>query len=69
MFQMGGERAKAMAWSPNNQKLAICRSDRIIQLFDEKGLPRDKFHARAADGKVKDNSWLIFRVKKRFVTF
>jgi intraflagellar transport protein 172 len=49
---MGGERVKAMAWSPNNQKLAVCRSDRVIQLFDEKGGPRDKFQTRGADVKV-----------------
>lgn len=62
---------KAMAWSPNNQKLAVCRSDKVIQLFDEKGGPRDKFQTRGADVKVMTvlcfihYLYLLFLTKRR----
>lgn len=41
-----------MAWSPNNQKLAVVNADRIIQLFDETGEKKDKFSTKPADPKV-----------------
>ena len=42
----------AIAWSPNNMKLAVCNGDRIILLYDEKGEKRDKFPTKASDPKV-----------------
>ncbi|KAJ3038900.1 hypothetical protein HDV00_012822 [Rhizophlyctis rosea] len=45
-------RITALAWSPNNQKLAIATSDRIIQLFDETGERKDKFGTKPGDPKA-----------------
>ena len=41
-----------MAWSPNNQKLAVATHDRVVHLFDETGERKDKFPTKAADPKV-----------------
>lgn len=45
-------RVTAIAWSPNNQKLAIVTADRVVQLFDETGERKDKFATKPADPKV-----------------
>jgi hypothetical protein len=45
-------RITAAAWSPNNQRLAIATSDRVIHLFDEMGEQKDKFPTKPADVKV-----------------
>jgi intraflagellar transport protein 172 len=38
-----------IAWSPDNHKLAVAAaSDRIIQLFDERGEKREKFSTKPA---------------------
>jgi hypothetical protein len=42
----------AIAWAPNNVKLAICTSDRIIHLFDEMGEKKDKFSTKPVEPKV-----------------
>ncbi|KAG8230356.1 hypothetical protein J437_LFUL000627, partial [Ladona fulva] len=42
----------AIAWSPNNLKLAVCASDRVVQLFDEFGERKDKFPTKPVDAKV-----------------
>jgi hypothetical protein len=42
----------AIAWAPNNIKLAICTSDRIIHLFDEMGEKKDKFSTKPVEPKV-----------------
>lgn len=41
-----------MAWAPNNLKLAVCTSDRVVLLYDENGEKRDKFSTKPADAKV-----------------
>ena len=41
-----------MAWSPNNQRLAVATADRLIHLFDETGERKDRFPTKAADPKV-----------------
>ena len=43
----------AIAWSPNNMKLAICDYDRYVYLFDETGEKKDRFPTKAADSKVR----------------
>lgn len=57
----GGEaQVQAMTWSPNNQKFAVCSSDRVIHLFDEFGEKKDKFSTKPCDTKVyyfATNSW------------
>ena len=45
----------AIAWSPNNLKLAICDYDRYVHLFNENGEKKDRFPTKAADPKVIDS--------------
>ena len=42
----------ALAWAPNNSKLAVCTIDRVVLLYDEHGEKRDKFSAKPADSTV-----------------
>ena len=51
-FQEGAAKICAVAFSPNNHKLAVCTSDRVVLLFDEQGEKRDKFSLKPADSKV-----------------
>ena len=46
------ERISAIAWSPNNQKLAIATSEKVIQLYDETGERKDRFPTKPCDPKV-----------------
>lgn len=39
----------AIAWSPNNKRLAIVDSNHLINLYDERGDRRDKIPVKAAD--------------------
>lgn len=41
-----------MAWSPNNMKLAVCTFDRVVLLFDENGVRKDKFTTKPSDSRV-----------------
>ena len=43
----------ALAWAPNNSKLAVCTVDRIVLLFDEHGEKRDKFSTKPANPDVR----------------
>lgn len=45
-------RVTSLAWSPDNQKLAVASADRSIQLFDETGERKDKFLTKPADPKI-----------------
>ncbi|KAI9201990.1 uncharacterized protein BJ171DRAFT_584638 [Polychytrium aggregatum] len=45
-------RITALAWSPNNQKLAVVGSDKVVQLFDETGERKDRFATKPADPKA-----------------
>ena len=36
-------------YSPNNRRLAVCGSDRVVRLFDDQGRPADKFSTKPAD--------------------
>lgn len=42
----------AIAWSPNNLKLAVASTDRSIYLFDDKGAKKDRFSTKPVDSKV-----------------
>lgn len=42
----------ALAWAPNNTKLAVVTVDRVVILFDELGEKRDKFATKPADPNV-----------------
>ncbi|XP_015905887.1 intraflagellar transport protein 172 homolog [Parasteatoda tepidariorum] len=57
--QDGSERVMAMCWSPNNRKLAICTSDRVILLFDETGEKRDKFSTKPIDPVYGKKSYVV----------
>jgi len=50
----------AIAWAPNNLKLAICTSDRIIHLFDEMGEKKDKFSTKPVEPKVNPSNILRY---------
>ncbi|TPX36361.1 hypothetical protein SmJEL517_g01621 [Synchytrium microbalum] len=52
-------RITAMAWSPNNERLAICGADRIIQLFDDKGERKDRFATKPADPKTAKSYQIV----------
>ena len=41
-----------MAWAPNNTKMAVVSSDRVVILFDDNGEKRDKFATKPGDAKV-----------------
>lgn len=41
-----------MAWAPNNAKMAVVSSDRVVILFDDNGEKRDKFATKPGDAKV-----------------
>ena len=48
----GAAKITAMAWAPNNTKMAIVSTDRVVVLFDENGEKRDKFSTKPGDSKV-----------------
>ncbi|BFY99323.1 hypothetical protein BsWGS_02362 [Bradybaena similaris] len=55
----GAAKICAIAHSPNNQKLAVCTSDRVVILFDEQGEKRDKFSLKPADAKYGKKSYTV----------
>ncbi|KAK0069568.1 intraflagellar transport protein 172 isoform X1 [Biomphalaria pfeifferi] len=55
----GAAKICALAFSPNNQKLAVCTSDRVVVLFDEQGEKRDKFSLKPADSKYGKKSYTV----------
>jgi intraflagellar transport protein 172 len=54
-----------VCWSPNGKKLAVCTADRVVLLFDEFGVRKDKFSTKPID-KV---SLRCFDRGLSFVTF
>jgi intraflagellar transport protein 172 len=56
LLKEGAAKICALAWSPNNTKLAVCTYDRVILLYDEHGERRDKFATKPADAKVHSTS-------------
>lgn len=57
--QDGAAKVTAIAWSPNNVKLAVCTADRVVLLFDEAGERRDKFSTKPIDSKYGKKSYLV----------
>ncbi|XP_046993145.1 intraflagellar transport protein 172 homolog [Schistocerca americana] len=49
----------AIAWAPNNSKFACCMSDRLIHIFDEKGVKRDRFSTKPVDSKYGKKSYVV----------
>lgn len=33
----------SVCWAPNGSRLAVCTTDRVVMLFDDDGIKRDKF--------------------------
>ena len=52
MLQEGASKVTALAWAPNNTKLAVVTVERVVILFDELGEKRDKFATKPADPNV-----------------
>lgn len=42
----------SVCWAPNGKRLAVCTTARVVLMFDEEGVQRDKFSTKPAD-KVK----------------
>ncbi|CAL4073000.1 unnamed protein product, partial [Meganyctiphanes norvegica] len=57
--QDGAAKITAVAWSPNNVKLAVATAERVILLFDETGERRDKFSTKPADSRYGKKSYLV----------
>ncbi|PIK55820.1 putative intraflagellar transport protein [Apostichopus japonicus] len=57
--QDGAAKITAMAWAPNNTKLAVCTADRVVLLFDENGERRDKFSTKPSDSKFGKKSYMV----------
>ncbi|XP_070378558.1 intraflagellar transport protein 172 homolog [Dermacentor albipictus] len=57
--QDGAAKVVAMAWSPNNVKLAVCTADRVVLLFDDMGERRDKFSTKPIDSKYGKKSYVV----------
>ncbi|XP_023169799.2 intraflagellar transport protein 172 homolog [Drosophila hydei] len=53
------QRVAGLAWSPNQQKLAIATADRHILLYDDAGERRDKFSTKPANAANGKNSYVI----------
>ncbi|CAM9498790.1 unnamed protein product, partial [Choristocarpus tenellus] len=47
-------RVMAVAWAPNNKKLAVCTVDKVVSLFDENGEKQDKFSTKPAEKGAKN---------------
>ncbi|XP_046396687.1 intraflagellar transport protein 172 homolog [Ischnura elegans] len=57
--QESPDKIAAITWAPNNLKLAICSSDRVVQLFDDTGEKKDKFPSKPVDAKFGKKSYVI----------
>lgn len=57
--QEGAAKICAITFSHNNQKLAVCTSDRVVLLYDEQGEKRDKFSLKPADAKYGKKSYTV----------
>ena len=43
------DKITAVCYSPNNRKLAVCSTDRVVRLFNDQGEQADKFSTKPAD--------------------
>ena len=53
----GACKVTAMAWSPNNTKMAVITMDRVVILYDELGERKDKFSTKPANPQVLLNDF------------
>ena len=47
-------RVTSLVWSPNGKRLAVCTSDRVVWMFDENGVRKDKFATKPNQGGPKN---------------
>ncbi|XP_033644927.1 intraflagellar transport protein 172 homolog [Asterias rubens] len=57
--QDGAAKITALAWAPNNTKMAVCTVDRVVLLYDEHGERKDKFSTKPSDSKYGKKSYTV----------
>ncbi|XP_048583111.1 intraflagellar transport protein 172 homolog [Nematostella vectensis] len=57
--QDGACKVTAMAWAPNNQKMAVVTMDRVVILYDELGERRDKFSTKPSNPQAGKKSYIV----------
>ncbi|XP_027053913.1 intraflagellar transport protein 172 homolog [Pocillopora damicornis] len=57
--QDGACKVTALAWSPNNTKMAVVTMDRVVILYDELGERRDKFSTKPANSQAGKKSYIV----------
>jgi intraflagellar transport protein 172 len=50
----GISKVTACCWAPNGKRLAICTTDRVVVIFDEEGVRRDKFATKPIEKGPKN---------------
>ena len=45
----GIQKVTAICFAPNGKRLAVCTTDRVVLMFDEEGVRKDKFSTKPAD--------------------
>ena len=50
----GISKVTAACWAPNGKRLAICTVDRVVMMFDEDGVRKDKFATKPIDKGPKN---------------
>ena len=45
----GISKVTALCWSPNGKRMAACTTDRVVLMFDEDGVRKDKFGTKPAE--------------------
>jgi intraflagellar transport protein 172 len=45
----GIQKVTAICFAPNGKRLAVCTTDRVVLMFDEDGVRKDKFSTKPAD--------------------
>lgn len=50
---------RALAWSPNNRRLALADANNVIYLYDENGEKKEKFTTKSVNGEKGGSSYAI----------
>jgi intraflagellar transport protein 172 len=45
----GVVKVTCLCWAPNGKRLAVCTTDRVVLMFDENGIRKDKFPTKPAE--------------------
>ena len=54
----------ALCWAPNGKRLAVCTTERVVLMFDEDGVRKDKFFTKPADKVGSINIFLQWKLVK-----